>query len=283
MTASDRIRERKICETTVQILEAGLAAARGHGFSPEDEPSWYNEYERVDWVQSVGAKQFAIEVTLVEAMPGRREQVTHLQQLFEPLRAELDGKLPSPGVFQLVIQPGALSIFRKKQLPEVRSHLREWILRAAPSLEMKPPNHFVRATLAGIGLDVALYRFRTRPNNGSLRVAYSMPDDLRHRQRITIGKALKTKLPKLSQWQAKRAVAVLVVELNDIALSDEHCVGEMVVQELEKCTTVPNHLFVFDTAGYFWIAYKVRATDQMDRAHLSEIAAFDERELLVAG
>jgi hypothetical protein len=114
MTSSDRIRERKICEATIQILERGLAATRGDGFSPEDQPARYNDDERVEWVQAVGAGQFAIEVTLVEAIPGRKEQVTHLERFFEPLRAEFDGKLQSPGIYELVIPPGASSCRRSK-------------------------------------------------------------------------------------------------------------------------------------------------------------------------
>lgn len=283
MAATDRIRERKICEATVQILEARLAAARGEGFSPEDQRARYNKDELVDWVQTVGGRQFAIEVTLVEAMAGRRKQLIHLQRFFELLRQELDGKLPSVGVFELVILPGALSIIRNNELTRIQNHLREWTFRVASSLGMKRPNHFVRETPADVGFEVALYRFPTRRHNGCLRVAYSMPEDLSDRQRIPVRKALETKLPKLSQWQAKGAVAVLVVELNDIALSNEHSVAEMLVEEMRMRATVPNHLFVFDTANYLWTAYKVHATDQVDRAHLCEMAAFDERELAVAG
>jgi hypothetical protein len=71
-----------------------------------------------------------------------------------------------------------------------------------------------------------------------------MPDDLSTRQRISIRKAL----------EKKQAYACL-----------------------------PNHLFIFDTSGYSWIAYKVQATGQVDRYDLCEVAAFDERQLNAVG
>jgi hypothetical protein len=283
MTTTDRIRERKICEATVQILEGNLAVARGEGFSPEDQPARYSQDELVDWVQTVGVRQFSIEVTLVQVMLDRRTQVRNLEIFFEPLRAVLDGKLPSPGIYELVIPLGALSIIKNKQLVRVRNKLREWVLRVAPSLGTKQPNHFVRETPTDVGFEVALYRFPTRRSNGCLSVTYLMPEDLPDRQRIPVRKALETKLPKLSRWQAKGAAAVLVVETRDIVLSDEHRVAEMLVEELEAQALVLDHLFIIDTADYLWFAYEVPTAGPIGQACLHEIAAFDERELEVAG
>ena len=262
MTSSDRIRERKICEATIQILERRLAAARGEGFSPEDQPARYNDDERVEWLQALGARQFAIEVTLVEAIPGRKEQVTHLEGFFAPLRSELDGKLPSPGIYELVIPPGALSITKNKQLSKVQNRIKEWVLRAAPGLGMKRPNHFVRETPEGVDFEVALYRFQTRRNNGCVRLAYSVPEDLSNGQGAIVRTALEKKLPKLSRWQAKSAMSVLVVETRDIPPSAEHCVAEMIVEGLEARGVVPDDLFIIDTADYLWIAYKIHASRQ---------------------
>ncbi|MBV8575408.1 MAG: hypothetical protein JOZ58_10290 [Acetobacteraceae bacterium] len=65
MTQADRIRERKICEAVVRVLEKRLSAARSDGFSPEDPPYRSSDDERVEWVVRIKGSKFAIEVTLV--------------------------------------------------------------------------------------------------------------------------------------------------------------------------------------------------------------------------
>jgi hypothetical protein len=67
---------------------------------------------------------------------------------------KLDGKLPSPGIYELVIAPGALSGISNKRLSEIREHLTEWVRGVAPGLGTIPPNHFARETLVDVGFEV---------------------------------------------------------------------------------------------------------------------------------
>lgn len=283
MTAADRIRERKICEAVVRTLEAREATARCGGFSPEELPAQYLDCERVDWVASIGTKQFALEVTLVQAMPDRIYQTEHLKRLFEPIITELDGRLPSPGTYELVIKPGVLSGIENAKLPALRQCLTEWIRRVAPNLGTQPPSHFTRETPTGVGIEVALYRFPTRRNDGCFRVAYAMPQNLADEQRFPVQKALERKLRKLLRWQAKNAKAVLIVETRDIALSDEHLVAQMLAERLRSRSVAPDHVFITDTAVPQWAVYVVNAIGQSDCAALEEIATFDETGLPLVG
>jgi len=129
MTAADRVRERKIREAVVRALETQLSTARSGGFSPEDPPhrSQYTDNERVEWVASIGSQKFAIEVTLVQAMGERITTAKQLEGLCKPIAKELHGKLPVPGIYDLVVQPGALSGIANKRLPVVRNSLLAWI------------------------------------------------------------------------------------------------------------------------------------------------------------
>src|SRR5258708_2534175 len=282
MTVADRIRERKICEAVVRALEAREATARCGGFSPEDLTTQYPECERVEWVASIGAKKFALEVTLVQATSDRIKAAEHLEKMFEPIVAELKGALPLSGIYKLVIPPGALSGIKNRQLPAVRQSLTEWIRCVAPHLGARP-SHFVRQTPANVGFEVTLYRFPPRQNDGCLRVAYAKPENLADEQRIPVRKMLKKKLPKLSRWQAKGAAAVLIVETRDIAQSDEHLVAEMLVEEMESCSVALDHVFIIDTAIPQWAVYMLKPAGQSDPAHLYEVADFNESELPPVG
>ena len=274
MTVADRVRERKICEAVVRVLETLTATIRCGGCSPEALPAQYLDSERVEWVAAIGPKKFAIEVTQVQPLPNRIRQTEQLERLFEPIVAELNGKLPSPGIYEACIAPGALS---GRPLSEGvrRETLTEWIRSVAPKLGMKPPNHFARETPAGVGFQVTLFRFPTRRHDGCLRVAYTRPENLAAEQRFPIRKALKKKLPKLLRWQAKGAEAVLSVETRDIALSDEHLVAEILIEELRSRVPALDYVFIIDTATTQWPVYKVNAPGRLD-----EIANFDEPGLV---
>ncbi len=285
MTAADRVRERKICEAVVRVLETQLSAARSGGFSPEDPPyrSQYADNERVEWVTSIGSQKFAIEVTLVQAMGERIAMAKQLEELSKPIAQELKGTLPVPGIYDLVVQPGALSGIKNRQLPAVRKCLLAWIRDVAPILGTKAPTHFRRETPAGVGFEVTLYRFVTRRNHGCLRWAYATPENFEQEQRVPVCKALQAKLPKLLQWRAKGAAAVLAVETRDIALSDEHCVAETFVSELRLRGVDLDRLFIIDTTVRQWPIYGVRSTTQGHQTCIEEAASFDEPELSEVG
>ena len=95
---------------------------------PRNPPyrSQYADNERVEWVASIGRRKFAIEVTQVQAMGEQIAMTTRLKRLCQPIALELDGKLPLPGIYDLVVQPGSLSGIKNKQLPAIRQRLTEW-------------------------------------------------------------------------------------------------------------------------------------------------------------
>ena len=281
MTTADRVRERKICEVVGRVLATSLSAARSGGFSPEDPPrrSQYADNERVEWVASIGSQKFAIEVTQVQAMGERIAAAKQLEQLCKPIAQKLQGELPVPGIYDLVIQPGALSDIRNKQLPAVRKCLLAWVRDVAPTLGTKASTHFARETPAGCGFEVTLYRFRTRRNHGNLRWAYAMPENLEQEQRAPVCKALQDKLPKLLCWRAKGAAAVLAIETRDIALSDEHRVAEIFVSKLRSRGVDLDRLFIINTAFRQWPVYAVRSTGQGDQTCIEEVGNFDESEM----
>jgi hypothetical protein len=281
MKAEDKVRERKVCEAIVRVLEVTESAARSGGFSPEDPPYQAAENERVDWVATVGNQKFAIEATQVQAMCERIEMSEHLKGLCEPIALALDGTMPAPHIYELVVQPGALSNIRNKQLPAICDHLLQWVRKVAPTLAATPSNHFAREKPTGVGFEVTLYRLPRQQSAGSLRWAYAMPEDWQQEQRTPVREAMCKKLPKLCQWRAEGAVAVLAVWTNDIALSDEHMVAELFVSELRSrgiCLDWHFRLFIIDTAVCQWTVYAVRSTEQQE-ACIDEVGIFSEFEL----
>ncbi len=233
----------------------------------------------MEWVALIGSQQFAIEVTQVQAMGERIATAKQLEGLCKPIAQELHGKLPAPGIYDLVVQPGALSGIENRQLPAVRKCLLAWVRDVVPTLGTKEPTHFARETPAGVGFEVTLYRFSTRRNHGCLRWAYATPENLEQEQQVPVCKALRDKLPKLLRWRAKGAAAVLAVETRDIALSDEHRVAEMFVGELRSRGVDLDRLFIIDTAVRQWPIYGVRWTKQGDQTCIEEAANFEESEL----
>jgi len=245
------------------------------------------ENKRVDWVCTIGSRQFAIEATLVQAMGKRIEMSKHLSGLCKPIALELDGKLPAPHIYELVVQPGALSAVKKKQLPAIRDHLLAWVRKIAPTLAATAPNNYARDMPTGVGFEVILYRLPKQQSAGRLRWAYAMPKDLQQEQRTPVRKAMREKLPKLCRWRAEGAVAVLAAVTKDIALSDEHMVAELFVSELRsRGIDLDQHsrLFIVDTAACQWPVYAVAsAAEQQEQTCIEEVGNFNESELTEVG
>lgn len=144
--------QRQVIETAL----AGLSARWGEHFTvlyvPDERE---RELPAVDLaVEGAGGRLLVIEHTIVESFPGRIRDDVLFEVLAHRVEALLKDRLPSPGHYRLVLEPGALT--SRKAAADVAEPIAQWAERVAPSLEigspLTAPHHIASAVLAPWGL-----------------------------------------------------------------------------------------------------------------------------------
>ncbi len=147
-----------------------------------------------------------------------------MERLLLPLEYELVGLLPTDRTYRLAAGLGAVA--DKLLKPDlVRAALRPWIIVKARSLiagtPASAPRHQVIGTLDELPVEVTLSAWHPGHRGGQLLVLRSRPGDADQMMDLRVervGKALRTKLPKLLDQAPARTV--LVLEDPDMATSN---------------------------------------------------------------
>lgn len=216
------------------------------------------------------SRRYAVEHTRLESYEGQIENEARLRRLVVPVRATLEGVLP--GTYTLTVLVWETKGARIRYA-DAHHEIARPALQAAPRLE---DGQTVVLRSETLPFSVQLHR---RHGNGSRAFVHCLiegdGDTLRFEQ---VRRALNDKCSKLAAWAGDERISVLVLEANDIQLSNVFVVYQAFKQALAERTDQPDIVVFVETDGspmYGWV-FK-------EGAHVGDGVADAERSSLLHG
>jgi hypothetical protein len=251
--------EGKACDAVLKVLEGQYGVKRSNVARPQR-----TEEKTVELTCTLGDQNFAFEHTRLESFPGQIQGNQEANTIFADILDALDENLPKPGVYSLFLPPDVRIGVPQNQLHTARNGLIAWISQQAAILhEMHSkrlpaeecPNGFVTEirgsppeTPFHITLQREVHWNDSETNDGSLLIYRVVKGDIEPRREARVGKALDAKCPKLAKCKLAGATTVLVLEDNDMILSNHVFVGRALQKTLKNREDSPDQLYVVNTS-----------------------------------
>jgi hypothetical protein len=241
----------KCCDAVLRILEERKSATRSALTFPEKE----RHPAPVELVCMIGLTRYALEHTKIEAYPDQMQDGTHFTDALEHLETSLIDVLPKHAWYMLVVPTNAFKDVTVKEADAIGEKVSEWVIRTAQLL--KPTDRQMESLSENI--DGVPFRLTLQATigisdlYGKLSIARSAPADLEALRASRIEQMLVKKLPKLQVWANDDAHTVLILESEDIALTNH----QVVLEALKLCLPVqsfcPEYVFFVYATGSSWI------------------------------
>jgi hypothetical protein len=259
--------ERKICDAVARILEERAGAKRSGARTPEKD----GQGPPVEYRFDLGTGNYALEHTLVEAFDRQIHTGVDFNTLAFPIIEAIGDSLPKPGVYYLTFPLDASDKVRRKDFPAVQAAVTAWVRSAAGRLhaqqmQMRDGEPYgkdfaVRETPSGMPFELHMIRslFRDIPAaaNGRLMLSRFAPKEREELRQTRMQRALDTKCPKLRQCKDEGATSVLILENNDIALTNHLLVGDTMRALIASRDDVPDEIFLVDTCQDEWTVWSL--------------------------
>lgn len=242
--------EKALCRAA-----ASLWASRA-GLSPlscEHPDEQIRDAPAVDLLarDAVGRAVLVLEHTLVESFPQQRSKQLAAAELFQPLEAELSGRLPLDGRYNLVVDPTTVLGY-KPRIAEIRAFVADWVMAAAPTLVIhrpcEPRRHFTSTTVPGTNLQVTLFKWPGQ--SAGVRLVFESPEDGGQQLAATLERALEKKCPKLqiAKVQSGADSSLLLLEIADMALGNLFDLNAaLATRTPSSATPLPDSIWLVDT------------------------------------
>lgn len=263
--------ERKVCDAVARVLESRTKLSRTNTACPEKE----GKGPPIDYRIDLGNRTYAIEHTRVEAFERQIDGGLHFSALVGPIEDGLSGKMPRPGIYYMTFPIDPCAQLKPKNLPKVRQALIDFAKKAGQELHAeaptrqdrtrKPHGHYGvrKAKLDGVPFEVTLARrvhwSESGDADGMLFVQRWAPSTVEELRRARIGKAFDDKFPKLAECKEQGAVSILVLESDDIALTNHALVAAAIEAEIADYSNSPDEiLFVNTTIESQWTVWSLQ-------------------------
>jgi len=178
----------------------------------------------VELITADAVGTLAIEHTLIEPYPGQIQDNHQVRPYAETLPTMLAGRLPAGSRFDLNLDVGVVNGVKPTQ--ETLDAIAEWAVAAAPLLEDGRPGiggrHMAKGGTPDLPFTITLARWPRDVDDvlPDVEIRWWCPPDLEERRRERLVVALQKKLPKLTAAEAEGHRGVLVLESDDIQLSN---------------------------------------------------------------
>lgn len=241
--------EGKACDAVVRRIEEREGAPREKARSPERE----GHPAPVELVCTIGGHLFAFEHTGIEPFSGQIEMAVKNQALFSGLDELLAGALPGAEYFQLLVPVDASLRLTGRDIPRIRNAVTRWIQNTAHGLPIAPYGRYATPILDNRleGVPFALSLHRSAVNGvlrGKFSVKFVVTSDLEAARRKRLQKACDDKFSKLAAWRRERgAQTVLVLEENDIQLTNDQLVADALASVEKGRNDIPDEVFLVST------------------------------------
>ena len=249
--------EGRVCDAVIRCIEQRTPESRKAICRPEKK----EQGPPVDFRLGVGKQEYAIEHTQIEAFPGQIEADQKYMRLTRTVIAKVSGTLPGPAHYELFLPMDTDLGVKSAELHNIRRDLIKWIRKEAKrlyetngdrllrgrksprfvdSIEAKPP---------GFPYSVRLSVRPSCPGPGTLRCSryHANDDKLKARRAKRLQRALCDKCPKLMRCKDDGARTVLVLESDDLAMTDHVLVGEALASMLAERSDLPDEIYLVET------------------------------------
>jgi len=254
--------EGKVCDAIMRHLEARESAPRADLRSPEKE----RHRSPVELVCRIGQQLFAFEHTGIEPFEGHMQMEAEAKLHVEPIRVALIGALPSAEVFELNIPAKAFQGRKKREVRQIQEAIVDWVKRTAPALPIKRYADYIGDVKpiapTGVPFPVTLYRFESVVKPGYFVIKHLVTGDREQARTDRIRTACEKKFPKLDAWkQTEGARTILVLEDNDIQLTNHAIVAETYLPLAQARTDRPDETYIVVTCMDPWRAWPILVDD----------------------
>ena len=222
----------------------------------------------MDFRVRIGVREYAIEHTQIEAIPDFIRVGKEYKHLLGTLIDELSGTLPGPAFYAVHFPIDTHLGVKEADLARIRRDFIDWIRQKAQCLyernreklkrKHRSPRYLdrIEAEPPGFCYPVRLWvrAAHSASEGGTLRHARFAPDDteLETLRAKRLRKALSHKCPKLQCCKEDGAQTVLVLESDDIALTNHVLVGQCLAALLSDHADLPDEIYLVETEMDPW-------------------------------
>jgi hypothetical protein len=259
--------ERRICDAVARVLEERAGIKRSGARTPERD----GQGAPVEYRFDLGQKNYALEHTIVEAFDRQIHSGVDFNALVNPIIEAIGDTLPKPGVYYVTFPLDATDLVKRRDFPAFQTAAVSWVRNAAGKLyarqmqlvdgERYGKDFALREMPGGVPFELHMIRslFRDIPPkaNGRLFLSRFAPKDREELRGTRMQRALNTKCPKLRRCKEEGARSILILENNDIALTNHVVVGDSVRALLKGRHDVPDEIFLVDTCVDDWTVWSL--------------------------
>jgi hypothetical protein len=245
--------EKEVCEAIIPILNR----RKNDVFKKIADPDKENRRDKaVEFVWQGNLSGYVVEHTRIESYAKQIEDNHRFSQLMSALENKLSHTLPAPGYYELGIPVEASLI--PMDFEVIREKIELWVRHEAARLNLEEG---LTGRPAEVPFDVSLYRQEgVIPTiEGKCLVARIMRGDVEVKRQARLKEALDKKCPKLQKAKSDTGLrSLLILEANDISLSNHMLISKALMPELLKRTVdMPDEVYLVET-DIIWTAWLMK-------------------------
>ena len=274
MSTSKVSHEGEACDAVIRRIETRAGAKRQNMRFPEKE----NHSAPIELVCSIGSVDYAFEHTIVEPFAGHINLNIHAPNQLKPIKDALSDFFPKTEDFVLHIPLKALENLKGGPLKAVQQGIITWIKRTATTLPIADVDRYIvpfsPVSIPDVPFTVHLHRSKPLNQEGVFSIIHVSGDTIETMRLDRLREAYNKKLPKLWTWHNDcGARTVLILENNDVQLTNLQLVADALVNIEQNRSDLPNEIYLVMTCtGRTWFVSAIR----IDNKNYYELCASGE-------
>ena len=262
MSRTDRSNEGKACDAVLRDIESRSGATRCDLIFPEKT----HGFDPVELVCMVGTQRFAFEHTRIEPFAGHIQLEAEAKRHFEPITERMATRLPAESRFELEIPAGAMLGLNDRTARPIQDALVNWILATAPGLPTALPGRRIlpirKVTPPGVPFAVSLDRWPREEFPYSFVIRHLVEGDVEVGRRLRLENAYDKKMKKLRPWKAAGTRAILILEEDDIFLTNHFVVADTLAKVEASRPDRADEVYLLSVLSSMWLVTRLRIADQ---------------------
>ena len=261
--------EGKCCDAVLSMIEARLGITRANLRLPDQGD---RTRRRIDLCAGLGSERYAFEHTRIEPFEGEMRTGVFFSKFVGPVQERLAGTLPGPARYDLLLPLDPTVAKRNDAIPKAQTALVDWVTAQAPALYEDAQSAPRLSALLEDSLPDLPYPVRLRCTalasrsswspTGQLLCSRLYDDQWLEEQRVErLRTALATKGPKLQCCKNRGAKTVLVLETDDMALTNSVIAKEALDKASEGRTDLPDEIYLVETDFDEWVVTPMNPVD----------------------
>ena len=235
--------------------------------------------QRVDVCVQLGTFRYVLEHTRIDPFENALGIGCKVLEFGTPINKALFGALPGPAFYDLVLpQDLKLGGKSRKQISAIQEALIDWVSDEGPRLYHQAKTSGLlqpRASAVKEFPDLLPYRASltcclsgppSETEAGMFGISRIPDDDLEELRFQRLLRALSDKCPKLQCCKDRRATAktILVLECDDIAISNSDVIRTALERAAGKRTDIPDEVYLVQTMVDTWYVHPMNSAAETD-------------------